>query len=38
MSNKKKTPWWNQKVKQAIRAKKVAYKAWLANKPSPRSH
>ena len=33
-SNEKRTPWWNQVVKKAIRAKKVAYKAWLANKPS----
>jgi len=23
------TSWWNQKVKDAIRVKKVAYKAWL---------
>ena len=28
------TSWWNQQVKEAIRAKKVAYKAWLANKSS----
>ena len=27
-------PWWNQEVKEAICAKKVAYKAWLANKSS----
>ena len=33
-SNEKRTPWWNQEVKKAIRAKKVAYKAWLANKSS----
>ena len=33
-SSKKRTPWWNQEVKEAIRAKKVAYKAWLANKSS----
>ena len=31
-SSKKRTSWWNQEVKEAIRAKKVAYKAWLANK------
>ena len=31
-SSEKITPWWNQEVKEAIRAKKVAYKAWLANK------
>ena len=33
-SSEKRTPWWNQEVKEAIRAKKVAYKAWLANKSS----
>ena len=33
-SSEKRTPWWNPKVKEAIRAKKVAYKAWLANKSS----
>ena len=33
-SSEKRTPWWNQEVKQAIRAKKVAYKAWLANTSS----
>ena len=25
---KKRTPWWNQDVKEIIRAKKDAYKAW----------
>ena len=33
-SSEKRTPWWNQEVKEAIRAKKVAYKVWLANKSS----
>ena len=33
-SREKRTPWWNQEVKEAIRAKKVAYKAWLASKSS----
>ena len=33
-SSEKRTPWWNQEVKEAIRAKKMAYKAWLANKLS----
>ena len=33
-SSEKRTPWWNQEVKQAIHAKKVAYEAWLANKSS----
>ena len=33
-SSDKRTPWWNQEVKEAIRAKKVAYKAWLANMSS----
>ena len=33
-SSEKRTPWWNQEVKEAIRAKKVAYDAWLANKSS----
>ena len=33
-SSEIKTPRLNQKVKEAIRAKKVAYKAWLANKSS----
>jgi len=25
--------WWNEEVKDAIRAKKVTYKAWFHNKP-----
>ena len=33
-SSEKRTPWWNQGVNEAIRAKKVAYKAWLANMSS----
>ena len=33
-SSEKRTLWWNQEVKEAIRAKKVAYMAWLANKSS----
>ena len=28
----RRTPWFNQEVKDAIRAKKEAYKAWLGNK------
>ena len=28
-SSEKRTPWWNQEVKEAIRAKKVAYKPGL---------
>ena len=27
--SEKRTPWWNQEVKEAIRAKKDAFKAWL---------
>ena len=30
----KRTPWWNQEVKEAIRAKKDAFKAWLQNRSS----
>ena len=33
-SSEKRTPWWNQEVKEAIRAKKGAFKAWLLNKLS----
>ena len=33
-SSEKRTPWWNQEVKEAIHAKTVASKAWLANKSS----
>ena len=32
--SEKRTSWWNEEVKEAIRAKKVADKAWLANKSS----
>ena len=28
------TPWWNQEVKEAIRAKKDAFKAWLQDRSS----
>ena len=31
-SNEKKTLWWNQDVKEAIRAKKDAFKAFLQNR------
>ena len=34
-SREQRTTWWNQEVKEAIRAKKVAYKAWRANKRQP---
>ena len=33
-SSEKRTPWWNQEVKKAIRTKKVACKARFANKSS----
>ena len=29
-----KTAWWNQKVKEAIHAKKTGFRAWLTNKSS----
>ena len=32
MGSEKRTAWWNQKVKEAIRAKKTASRAWLTNK------
>jgi len=35
---KKLTPWWNQEVKDAIRAKKVACKAWRHNKADSSLH
>ena len=31
---RKRTAWWNQKIKEAIRAKKIVFKAWLTNKSS----
>ena len=34
MSSEKRTAWWNQEVKEAIRAKKTAFRAWLTNKSS----
>ena len=32
--SKKRTPWWNQEVKEANPAKKDAFKAWLQNRLS----
>ena len=32
--SEKRTPWWNQVVKKAIRAKKDAFKAWLQDRSS----
>ena len=32
--SEKKTPWWYQEVKEAIRAKKNAFKAWLQDRSS----
>ena len=32
MGSKKRTAWWNQEVKEAIRAKKTAFRSWLTNK------
>jgi len=32
------TPRWNQELKDAIRAKKVAYKGWLHNKADSSLH
>ena len=34
MGSEKRTAWWNQAVKEAIRAKKTALRAWLTNKSS----
>ena len=32
--SEKRTPWWNQEVKEAIRTKKDAFKAWLHDRSS----
>ena len=32
IGSEKRTAWWNQEVKEAIRAKKTAFRAWLTNK------
>ena len=32
--SEKRTPWWNQEVKEAFRAKKDAFKAWLQDRSS----
>ena len=32
IGNEKKTAWWSQEAKEAIRAKKTAFRAWLTNK------
>ena len=34
MGSEKKTVWWNQEFKEAICAKKTAFRAWLTNKSS----
>ena len=34
MGSEKRTAWWNQEVKEAIHAKKTAFKAWLTNMSS----
>ena len=33
-NSEKRTPWWNQEVKEAIRAKKDTFKAWLQDRSS----
>ena len=33
-NSEKRTPWWNQEVKEAFRAKKDAFKAWLQDRTS----
>ena len=32
--SEKRTPWWNQAIKEAIRTKKDAFKAWLQDRSS----
>ena len=32
--SEKRTPWWNQEVKEAIRTKKDVFKAWLQDRSS----
>ena len=34
IGSEKRTAWWNQEVKETIRAKKTALKAWSTNKSS----
>ena len=34
MGSEKITAWWNQEVKEAILAKKTAFRSWLTNKSS----
>ena len=34
-NREKRAPWWNQEVKEAICAKKVADKTWLSNTSPP---
>ena len=36
--SEKRTPWWNQEVKEAIRATKDAFKAWLQDRSSSELH
>ena len=33
-NSEKRTPWWNQEVKEAIQTKKDAFKAWLQDRSS----
>ena len=34
MGSKKRIVWWNQEVKEAIRANKTAFRPWLTNESS----